>query len=131
MYSILNGCIYITNMGFGPNSYTRKIEKVWTTAKGNKRDINNNTNSASINEVKIGNIAANNYLIKEIDIKTQKFWSFLPKLKLINWLILYKTNFSFFLYIIISFSIYNIDFFSCHTSYNNLIIINFYYFIFI
>lgn len=66
--------------------------------------------------------------MREVCIRVQDFQDFLLKSDSINWLILYKTNFSFFLYAIISTSIYNRGFFSNNVSYSYLAMIYHCYF---
>lgn len=97
------------------------IEKVITWVLFIKiGDTNNNRNGIDIN--KKTNVKK---LKGEFTRKIPNFWSFRPKLDLINWLIWYKANFLFFLYTIISVFIYFINSFFGNSLYSNLIIVNF------
>lgn len=58
-------------------------------------------------------------IVKEFIIRAQNFQVFLPKLELINQLILYKTNFFIFSHAIIYIFAYNVGFFLYNSLYND------------
>ena len=73
-------------------------------------------------------VTASRDLVGKISIKAQDFQGFLPRLGLINWLIMYKSKFSSFLYAVIFASVYDVSSSLYNTSYSDLTIMNLCYF---
>lgn len=82
---------------------------------------------SNINANKVGanRITASWGLIEEVGVKAQVFQGFLPKSESINQLILYKSNFLFTLYAVISASVNVIGFFLNNTLYKDLAMVYF------
>ena len=92
-----------------------KILKALTETRINKAQI-------------VDEIVFNSGLIREVGIRTRDFWGFLPKLKLISYLILYEANFSIFSHSIIFASVHGLDSSLSKTSYSDLAIVYLCYF---
>lgn len=57
--------------------------EVLTRAGANRSGVSDkDANSASINRVKVGNVAASEGPVGEVGVRPQDFWDFLPKLEL-------------------------------------------------